>query len=52
MRKVEITDEEILIVKQALCELKDRKNDNPNKVERYDLEIIDNILKKIKNELS
>lgn len=52
MRKVEITEEEILVVKQALCDMKDKLSINQNKVGRDDIIIIDNILKKIKTELT
>lgn len=52
MRKVEIIEEEILIVKQALSEMKDKLSANQNRVGRDDIMIIDNILKKIKTELN
>lgn len=52
MCKVEIIEEEILIVKQAISELKDRLSVDQNKIGRDDTVIIDNILKKIKIELN
>lgn len=52
MRKIEIIEEELLIVKQALAELKEKLSSDNTKVVREDSAIIDGILRKIREELN
>lgn len=51
MRKVELVEEEILIVKQALAQMRARIENAHDRVNRDDVTIIDKILKKIRAEL-
>lgn len=52
MRKVEIEEEEILIVKQALCDYRDKLVTENQRYLGSDIEIANKILKKIKDELN
>jgi hypothetical protein len=51
MRKVEIIEEEILIVKQALSLYKEKLDEENTVINRSDVQIVDIILAKIKDEL-
>jgi hypothetical protein len=51
MRKIEIIEEEILIVKQALGLYKEKLQEVNTLVDRSEIEIIDAIFNKIKEEL-
>jgi hypothetical protein len=51
MRKIEIVEEEILIVKQALSLYKEKLLEENTIINRSDIEIVDNVFMKIKEEL-
>lgn len=52
MRKVEIIEEEILVTKQALVQYKDSLQGESSRVNILEIEVIDKILKKIKEEFN
>jgi hypothetical protein len=51
MRKIEIVEEELLIVKQALSLYKEKLDEENTIINRADDKIVDSILTKIKDEL-
>jgi hypothetical protein len=52
MRKIEIVDEEILIVKQALSLYKEKLQKEKSKINIFEVEVVEKILEKIKKELN
>lgn len=52
MRKIEITEEEILLVKQAICDYRDKLVSENGRYSKPEIELAESILKRIREELN